>query len=214
MSSKIIRGASAAGFGLAFAPSLESECQLDSPTVEHSTEPNHASVSAGEEVESLIAEAYERGHRDGRLRAEAENAAAAAALSQQVARTAAHLAGERPRLRRDAEADVVRLALSIAKRVLHRELSSDPQAIQGLVHVAIERMNSRDIVRVRMHPSHRESVRQVLESSQSTAQIEVSADPGLSVGDLIFETPQGELDASVESQMKEIELGIADRLGR
>lgn len=215
MSSKVIRGSSAAVFGPAFGHIPESVFLLASAIEEQVPEPPSQDPTFGpEELEGLLAEAYERGHREGRLRAEAENAAYAASLSQQVARTAVHLAGERPRLRRDAEGDVVRLALSIAKRVIHRELSLDPEAIQGLVRVSIERMNVRDIVRVRTHPAHRDAVRQVLDSAPNSARIELVADTSLSPGDLVFETPHGELDASIESQMKEIESGIADRLGR
>jgi flagellar biosynthesis/type III secretory pathway protein FliH len=44
--------------------------------------------------------------------------------------------------------------------------------------------------------------------------VEVIADPSRAVGTVIFETQHGNLDASVESQLQEIERGLADRLRR
>jgi flagellar biosynthesis/type III secretory pathway protein FliH len=42
----------------------------------------------------------------------------------------------------------------------------------------------------------------------------VLADPSRELGTVIFETQRGNLDASVESQLQEIERGLADRLRR
>jgi flagellar assembly protein FliH len=42
--------------------------------------------------------------------------------------------------------------------------------------------------------------------------VEVIADPSAEPGAVIFETDRGNLDASLESQLKEIERGLADRL--
>ena len=39
-------------------------------------------------------------------------------------------------------------------------------------------------------------------------------DPSREVGSIVFETQRGDLDASVESQLNEIERGLADRLRR
>ena len=217
MSSKIIRGQSASVLSLAFHTSTGEGAAAPTPSEgEWSSGANQqrAAESEGLAYETAIAEAVERGRHEGRMAASAEHARAAEALIVQVAKTAANLAREAPRLRRNAESDVVRLALAIARRIIHREISLDQHAIQGLVRVAIDRLNSRDIVRIRTHPSHRDAVSQILESSRLAVHVELKSDIALTVGDLIFETAHGELDASIESQLKEIELGIADRLGR
>ncbi len=217
MSSKIIRGQTASILSAIFDAPYQS-CTPPPPRTELglSDSGDHQRTTEDEDAarEAALVDALERGRQEGRLAAAAEHASAAESLIAQVAKTAAHLARETPRLRRNAESDVVRLALAIAKRVIHREISLDQQAIQGLVRVAIDRLNSREIVRIRTHPLHRDAVGQVLESARLAGHVELSADISLRVGDLIFETSHGELDASIESQLKEIELGIADRLGR
>jgi flagellar biosynthesis/type III secretory pathway protein FliH len=44
--------------------------------------------------------------------------------------------------------------------------------------------------------------------------MQVQTDPALDRGTAIFETSRGNLDASVEIQLREIEKGLTDRLER
>ena len=46
----------------------------------------------------------------------------------------------RKRAAHEAEQDVVKLAIAIARRVLHRELTVDPDAILGLVKAALQKI--------------------------------------------------------------------------
>jgi flagellar biosynthesis/type III secretory pathway protein FliH len=42
--------------------------------------------------------------------------------------------------------------------------------------------------------------------------VKIAIDPSLRPGDLLIDTPAGELDASVNTQLHEIERGFAERL--
>ncbi len=117
----------------------------------------------------------------------------------------------RARLRGESERDLVRLALAIARRILGRELAVDPDAIHGLVLGALEKIKSQEISRVRVHPAQEEAVRECLKQTVVSA-LEVIADPASEPGTVVLETERGSLDASVESQLREIERGLADRL--
>ena len=64
----------------------------------------------------------------------------------------AELAGMRHELRRRAEKDVVQLALLIAKRVLHRELNVDTNALTALARVVFERLARAESYRVTVNP--------------------------------------------------------------
>jgi flagellar assembly protein FliH len=160
--------------------------------------------------------AVREAHEAGRL--EAENAARQAAKAgvgkamEEIGSTVRGLAELRPRLRLMAEADLVRLALDIARRVVRRELSTDPEAILGLVRTALERLRLQEAVRVRLHPEYRDAVLQFLARTPGAAHIDVVADPTLDRGAVHFETVRGSLDASSDTQFKEIERGLTDRL--
>lgn len=131
---------------------------------------------------------------------------------ERLVRAATDLSNLRDHVRRQAETDLVKLALAIARRILHRELAMDPDAMQGIVRTALDRLRNREVDRLRVHPSQVGSVRSCLEAAGRAPALEVVGDASLNCGDAIFETSLGELDASVDTQLREIERGFADKL--
>ncbi len=152
---------------------------------------------------------FEEGKKKGREEAAAEIQAAA----DRLASTLRDLALLKRRIRSEAESEVVKLSLAVARRILHRELSVDPESMQGIVHAALQTLQNREISRIRVSPSSLEITRTALEKAGARASITVTADPSMRSSDLIFESNWGELDASVETQLLEIERGFSDRLG-
>jgi flagellar assembly protein FliH len=133
---------------------------------------------------------------------------------ERFAATIGELTLLRPRLRQQAESDTIRLALAIARRVLRRELSVDPEALRGLLLAALEKLQGQEVARVRVHPSHAAVLRDCLQRKYAGAQVEIVTDSGQVPGTAVFETSRGNLDASVETQLEEIERGLTDRLQR
>jgi len=173
------------------------------PAAEHSVEQER-------QIEARIATAREQG------RAEAENAAQQRALERLSPVLAAlqavlgELSGQGRRLRVEAEGDTVKLAVTIAKRILHRELAVDPEAILGLVKAAFAKVEARETHRLRVAPADAELVRRHREALDLQAGIEIVADGALSPGSAVFETSRGELDASIDTQLAEIDRGLTD----
>jgi flagellar assembly protein FliH len=133
---------------------------------------------------------------------------------QRSARAVAEIAQFKPRLRREVESDAVRLAIAIARKILHRELSVDPAAITGMVRVAFDKVNARDVVRVRVSSQDHSAFCQAAGLAGLPDRVEVNADASLERGSIVIETSQGQLDASVMTQFEEIERGLADALER
>ncbi len=150
---------------------------------------------------------------EGTKKAREEAAAEIKSVDDRLASTLRDLVVLKRRMRGEAESDVVKLSLAIARRILHRELTVDPESIQGVVHAALQKLENREIASVRVCPSAVETVRSALERAGVTTGISVIADPKMHNGDLVFETTLGELDASIETQLKEIARGFSDRLG-
>jgi flagellar assembly protein FliH len=168
-------------------------------------------VKAGEQH---AAEAHAAGLREGEVAGRAKAAAELQHVLEKAARSIEELAGMRDRLRREAECDVVKLALAVARRIVHRELAVDPDAMQGLIRAALDRLKSQEISRVRIHPTFAPLLTGIFRAHAAERQPEVLADASLDRGALVFETSRGNLDASVEAQLQEIERGLADRLRR
>jgi flagellar assembly protein FliH len=158
------------------------------------------------------AEAHHRGVEDGLRRGREEASAEVKKAFDEVARTLEELSKTKRKLRHEAEQELVKLSLAVARRILYREISTDPSSIEGIVHAALEKLQQREASRVRVYPAGVPAVRAALDRIGVRAGIEVVADPGLTSGGILFETTVGELDASVETQLQEIQRGFADRL--
>jgi flagellar assembly protein FliH len=166
------------------------------------------------ESEQRIREAHAAGMRDGEAAGRGRAASELQPVIDRLTRSIEELAGLRARLRSEAEADLVKLSLAIARRVLRRELAIDPEALHGLVLGALEKLQGQEICRVKVHPSHAAMVTACLRQIATGSNVEIVPDPSREPGAIVFETARGNLDASVESQLQEIERGLADRLKR
>jgi flagellar assembly protein FliH len=131
---------------------------------------------------------------------------------QQLAATIAELAETRAETIQRAEADTVRLSIEIARRVLHRELSVDGSALEALIKAAMEKLQAQEVYRVRIHPDQEKLVRACLDQTGRGQSIAVVSDPVQPKGGAVFEISRGSLDASVGTQLAEIERGLIDQL--
>jgi flagellar assembly protein FliH len=152
-------------------------------------------------------EAFEAGKQQGEQQARA-------ALQPVLDRLNASIAGVlemRPDLRRRAERDVVQLALLIAKRVLHRQLSVDQEALTAIARVAFERLTRSELYRVIVNPQFAAAVTSALSGGHS-AHVRIDPDPNCAPGTLTIHSAEGTIDASVDTQLEEISRGLTDRL--
>ncbi len=158
------------------------------------------------------ARARQEGFEEGLRQAKEQSASEAKNASLRLAQVLGEMAALKQKLRRDTEAEVVKLSLAVARRILYRELNADPDSIRGVIHAALERLRRREIFRVRVHPSAMRAMEDCLQVTDSSNPITVIADSSLGPGGIVFETAAGELDASVDTQLQEIQRGFTDRL--
>jgi flagellar assembly protein FliH len=163
-------------------------------------------------MESQSRQAYDAGLRAGETEARRSLEVGVNETVERMAVTIADLAATRGDTIRRAEADTVRLAIEIARRVLHRELSIDTSALEALIKAALEKLQSQEVYRVRVHPDQERIVRSCLDQMGRSLGVEVVSDPVQPRGGAVFEIARGLLDASVETQLREVERGLIDRL--
>lgn len=189
------------------SPTFAGAPKLEAPSNDLASQARLAELES--QMERRIRDAHAAGVAEGRLAGAREVEAA----MQRVAKSADELSRLKARLRKEAEADLLKLTFAVAQRILRRELTVDSDALQGVLRAALERLQVRDLLQVRVHPSHESIVRQTLSAAGAKA-VAVSADDSLQIGDVFFDTPRGTMDASVDSQLREIENGFADVLAR
>src|SRR5438874_870502 len=83
------------------------------------------SAAAKAAIEQQLRQAFDAGLREGEALGRTSVEQKVEEVVARLSSTIAHAAGTRAHVMARAEADVVRLAMDIARRVLHRELSLD-----------------------------------------------------------------------------------------
>jgi flagellar assembly protein FliH len=154
-------------------------------------------------------EAFEAGHREGEQNARA----ALSPVFERMNASIVELVNMRPDLRRGAEKDAVELSLQIARRVLHRELSIDGNALNALARVVFDRLARTESWQLTIHPQFAEAIRGGLPAGTAD-KVRIDADPTCALGTVVVRSAEGVIDASVDSQLAEIGRGLMDRLTR
>jgi flagellar biosynthesis/type III secretory pathway protein FliH len=130
-----------------------------------------------------------------------------------VARAVADFARDRAAYYRRLEEEAVRLALSIARKILHREAQVDPLLLMGVVKVALEKIEGATEVALLVHPQGAADWRRQLAAVLPAGKpLEIVEDPALEPDQCRLRTSMGTADLGLEGQLKEIEAGLTDLL--
>jgi flagellar assembly protein FliH len=164
-------------------------------------------------LEQKEKQGFERGLQEGETRAKkmleqslsTERAAIAKALEEFKIQRASYF--------NRIEPEVVQLALSIARKILHREAQMDPLLLAGMVHVALEKVDQGTRIRLRAHPDEIHFWnRHFSEAGASSISPEIIGDASLQHGECALETEIGSTQICLDTQLKEIEQGFFDLL--
>ncbi|HEV8395336.1 MAG TPA: FliH/SctL family protein, partial [Vicinamibacterales bacterium] len=152
----------------------------------------------------LEQEIFARGFAQGQQAAGAAAQQETAALAKKLAATLDDLVRVRNEMIRHTEKQMVQLALAVARRVLHREVSVDPTVLLTMMRVALERVSDAARVTVRLHPADHQSVTAALADSPTSEQVTLAADARIPRGGCKVESEYGDIDAGVDAQIQEI----------
>ena len=163
--------------------------------------------------ESAIQAARSEAHEHGRSRERTESAARLTGTAQALTLALDGFISSRDRYLAQVEHEVVRLALAIAARILHREALMDPLLLTGAVRVALGQLAETTDVRIRIPATEHDMWNEMLHLMPNLPlRPEVVADDTLATGECLLETHLGSVDLGVRSQLAEIERGFFDLL--
>jgi flagellar assembly protein FliH len=128
-----------------------------------------------------------------------------------VARVCEEFGKERARYFTDVESEVVKLALAIAARVLHRETSLDPLFLTAAVRVVLEKVADNSTMELRVPSAEVERWQNAMRVDRES-RLQFVGDEHLSAGECILETSVGRVELGVKAQLEEIEKGFFDLL--
>ena len=175
--------------------------------------------TAQAEADSLIAqaqtraaqiqrEAYEKGTAAARANIAGEISGAVADLREKLSHTLSELEPLYALIATRAERDLVKLALEIARKVVHREVTTDADIVLTLARVALERLHPRVVAKVLLHPEDLAFVIARRHELSNTSTLEFVADASVGRGGCIIQSEHGDIDARIEQQIATIEQGF------
>jgi flagellar assembly protein FliH len=215
MLSKVLKGSDARLIpAMAFATAAAPLRQLArTPASERpaSGEEQTALLEKIRSLEAAVAVAKREAFDAGREQGEQQARAALTPVLERLSASIAEVVNMRPELRRCAEKDAVELSLKIARRVLHRELAIDGNALNALARVVFDRLGRSENWKLTVHPQFADAIRGSLPAG-GAARVRIDIDPSCAPGTFVVQSEDGTIDASVDSQLAEIDRGLTDRL--
>ena len=163
------------------------------------------------EIARIVTESRLEGIHEGEKNAKAAFDAEVAEERKRLAQSLVEFQREREGYYSKVEAELVRLALSIAAKILHREAQVDPMLIAGIVKVAVEKLkqNTKASVRVRA-----EEAAKWREYFSNKADVQIVEDSTLKPMECVLETEVGSAAMGIDTQLQEIEKGFFDLLAQ
>lgn len=116
---------------------------------------------------------------------------------------------ERTRYFAAVEAQVVKLALAIAARVLNREAKMDPMLLSAAVRVALEKVKDESGTKLRVPVSEVALWRAVFDTAGEPS-VHVVGDESMARNECVLETSVGTVELGIQAQLNEIERGFFD----
>ena len=110
------------------------------------------------------------------------------------------------------QADVVVLAMEVARKVIRRELDLDPDTVVELCAGALRQVVLAHSITLRVNPDDLAAVdarRQTLAAAlESCASLQIVADRAVDRGGCVVESDMGRIDARLETQLAAIERAL------
>jgi len=168
-----------------------------------------------DQIRAREARARKEGRDEGLAQGLADFEKKLAGEKQSVLQTVREFTRERETYFQRVEAEVVGLAVAIARKILHREAQVDPLLLAGVVRVGLDNVATGTRVRLRVHPDQAHAWHEFFSQQQDLQSLpELMGDPALGPGHCMLETELGSTDLTLETQLKEIEQGFFDLLAQ
>jgi len=162
-------------------------------------------AAAQAEADAIRAQARAEGHADGLAAGLAEGRAQLSAALQALEAAHAEVLALRATTAEAVERDAVELAVQLAEKIVAGTLDAEPARVLDVVRGALRRLSERQRVTVLVHPDDLELVRAVADGFASELggieHCDVQAERRISRGGALVRTDEGQVDASIETQL-------------
>lgn len=159
-------------------------------------------------------QARQQGYEEGFARGTAEADEEAAGLIATCEKIGVHVMEERERVLAENEADLVELAISIARRIVNAAIDVDETIVLEACRGAMRKAFQRGALQVRANPADlallREAGPKLAEELGGIEQLEFIEERRLDRGSVLVQTAAGEIDATIAGKAAKIEQALRE----
>jgi flagellar assembly protein FliH len=171
-----------------------------------------AAVPAAPDLAQIERNAYENGFHQGERAGMEMAEKKLEVVMRRYAEAVLELGKAKARLYAEVEPQVVKLAIEVARRIVHREIHADREIIQTLVKVALNHATEKSAVTVHLNPTDYsyllEHRNQLAGPDDSGREVILLADKAIERGGCLVKTECGDIDARIEEEFRELERGF------
>jgi flagellar assembly protein FliH len=164
--------------------------------------------NAHEQAVRIEQEAYEKGFNQGEKDGLALGEKKALKVIEHIEELARGMTRLRKELVKQYEKDIVELIFAIAKRIIRQAVQTNEETVKGVLFEAAELAAEKTELTIRINPEDFNFVEQLrpefFARFSELKSMTVTSDPSITRGGCLFETPYGEVDARIETQLERI----------
>lgn len=193
--------------GSAPTPAAQPRVQARAATATHTPNPEtdeEAKAALEARLAALERDAFSKGFAQGERAGGEAAARRGEAMLRRLTETLEELTTLREQMIHQTERQMVQLALAIARRIVHREVSLDQDLLIAMARVALDRLGESAQVIVRLSPEDFEATSAARSAQWTGSHVSVVADARIGRGGCRVESEFGVMDAGIEGQIHEI----------
>lgn len=172
-----------------------------------------AAGSAHVDIAAVERQAFLKGYSQGEKAGGDAVMARTGAMVQQLTESFEALATLRTEVLRRSEQQTVQLALSIAQRLIQREVSLDRTILVVMAHAALDRLAECVSATIRLHPDDYAAVAASLPQHDPNGHVQVVPDTTVHRGGCVVQSDFGLMDVSHQAQLDELSRAMLDDEG-
>lgn len=162
--------------------------------------------------EQGYAEGYEKGVNEGREQGYLEMTS----LIDEAKQLKQEAYEARNQLSLQLEKDLVQLVIQTARRILQSELQENQELLFQLIDEGLKKCNYTENLVIHVSEMDYDMVyayqNRIYLMTDGIYDIEIKSDPSMSPGSVVIETASGQVDAGIETQLKQIEAAFEELL--
>ncbi len=195
---------------------ISEQAKVDASMIIQDANSQKAKLEAESEnvKDAAYKEGYARGYDEGFEKAFADSNNDLAKLAEKLKKILAETINKRNEIIDVAEAQVIDVAILIAKRVVKMLTERDKGIVIRNIQEALRRIKGRTKITIRVNiddlevsARHKDEFYQMLDKIEGVTVLE---DPNVDVGGCMIETDFGDIDARINTQLNEIETAIKE----